>query len=188
MEDKDKKKFEDDLDEILDAEYEEVGEDEEVSAKENEKKDTAEESKETDDYEELKNQLLRLQADFTNYKRRTEKDRAGYLELGVSKLANDLFPVIDNLERALLNIEEYYGDDEVFKGITLIDDQLMEVLEKHDIEEIKAAGEKFDPNFHHAVAVVETDEVEPDVVVDVLQKGYKINDTVLRPSMVRVSK
>lgn len=188
MEEKDKKNFEEDLDEILDAEYETVDDDEEeVVEEETEEVKESDESLSEENLE-LKNQLLRLQADFSNYKRRIEKDKAGYLQLGTCKLANDLFPVIDNLERALANIEEYYKDDEVFKGITLIDDQLIEVLKKHDIVEIKAKGEKFDPNYHHAVAVVETDEVEPDTVVDVLQKGYKINETVLRPSMVRVSK
>lgn len=140
------------------------------------------------DVDELKNQLVRLQADFSNYKKRIEKEREGYIELGVKKLAIDLLPVLDNLERALKSIEDHAGDSEIFKGINMIDDQIIEVLKKNNIVEIKAEGEKFDPNLHHAVAVVETEDMDEDMVVDVFQKGYQINDSVIRPSMVRVSK
>ncbi len=140
------------------------------------------------DVEELKNQLVRLQADFSNYRKRVEKEREGYIELGVKKLAIDLLPVLDNLERALKSIEDHAGDSEIFKGINMIDDQIVDVLKKNNILEIKAEGEKFDPNLHHAVAVVETDDLDEDMVVDVFQKGYQIKDSVIRPSMVRVSK
>lgn len=140
------------------------------------------------DVEELKNQLLRLQADFSNFRKRVEKEREGYIELGVKKLAIDLLPVLDNLERALKSIEDHAGDSEIFKGINMIDDQIVDVLKKNNIVEIKAEGEKFDPNLHHAVAVVETDDLDEDMVVDVFQKGYQIKNSVIRPSMVRVSK
>lgn len=140
------------------------------------------------DVEELKNQLVRLQADFSNYRKRIEKEKEGYIELGVKKLAIDLLPVLDNLERALKAIEDHCGDSEIFKGINMIDDQIVDVLKKNNIVEIKAEGEKFDPNLHHAVAVVETDDLDEDMVVDVFQKGYQIKDSVIRPSMVRVSK
>lgn len=140
------------------------------------------------DVEELKNQLVRLQADFSNYRKRIEKEKEGYIDLGVKKLAIDLLPVLDNLERALKSIEDHAGDSEIFKGINMIDDQIVDVLKKNNIVEIKAAGEKFDPNLHHAVAVVETDDLDEDMVVDVFQKGYQIKDSVIRPSMVRVSK
>lgn len=164
---------------ILDEKLEEAEEASHISQEENE---------EANENIELKNQLLRLQADFSNYKKRVEKEREGYVELGVKKLAIDLLPVLDNLERALNAIAEHAGDSEIFKGINMIDDQIIEVLSKNHINEIKAEGERFDPSLHHAVAVVETDEMEEDTVVDVLQKGYKINDNVIRPSMVRVSK
>ncbi|MDO5028317.1 MAG: nucleotide exchange factor GrpE [Bacillota bacterium] len=140
------------------------------------------------DLNDYKNQLLRLQADFSNYKKRVEKEKQGYIELGVKKLAIDLLPVLDNLERALKSIEDHGGDTEIFKGINMIDDQIVEVLKKHSIVEIQAEGEKFDPNLHHAVAVVEADHMDEDMVVDVFQKGYQINESVIRPSMVRVSK
>lgn len=193
MKENDNKEFENEIDEeILDADYEQVEEsDEENEKKSNKDTNVDEVIEDSDDLvesEELKNQLIRLQADFSNYKKRMEKEREGYIDLGVKKLALDILPVIDNLERALKSIEEYANDDEIFKGINLIDDQLLEVLAKNNITEIKANGEKFDPNLHHAVAMVDSEDLESDMIVDVLQKGYQINESVLRPSMVRVSK
>lgn len=205
MNKKDKEVFEENIDEeILDADFEKVEEDsEEINSENSEDNSEAEDISEKDiideetnketeeksnETEEMKNQLIRLQADFSNYKKRVEKDREGYIDLGVKKLALDILPVIDNLERALQSIEEHAKDDEIFKGINLIDDQLLEVLSRHNINEIKAEGEKFDPNLHHAVAVVESDDLESDTVVDVLQKGYQIKENVIRPAMVRVSK
>lgn len=193
MKENDNKEFENEIDEeILDADYEQVEEsDEEKEKKSNKDTNVDEVIEDSDDLvesEELKNQLIRLQADFSNYKKRMEKEREGYIDLGVKKLALDILPVIDNLERALKSIEEYANDDEIFKGINLIDDQLLEVLSKNNITEIKANGEKFDPNLHHAVAMVDSEDLESDMIVDVLQKGYQIKESVLRPSMVRVSK
>lgn len=193
MKENDNKEFENEIDEeILDADYEQVEEsDEENEKKSNKDTNVDEVIEDSDDLvesEELRNQLIRLQADFSNYKKRMEKEREGYIDLGVKKLALDILPVIDNLERALKSIEEYANDDEIFKGINLIDDQLLEVLAKNNITEIKANGEKFDPNLHHAVAMVDSEDLESDMIVDVLQKGYQINESVLRPSMVRVSK
>lgn len=193
MKENDNKEFENEIDEeILDADYEQVEEsDEEKEKKSNKDTNVDEVIEDSDDLvesEELRNQLIRLQADFSNYKKRMEKEREGYIDLGVKKLALDILPVIDNLERALKSIEEYANDDEIFKGINLIDDQLLEVLSKNNITEIKANGEKFDPNLHHAVAMVDSEDLESDMIVDVLQKGYQINESVLRPSMVRVSK
>lgn len=193
MKENDNKEFENEIDEeILDADYEQVEEsDEEKEKKSNKDTNVDEVIEDSDDLvesEELKNQLIRLQADFSNYKKRMEKEREGYIDLGVKKLALDILPVIDNLERALKSIEEHANDDEIFKGINLIDDQLLKVLAKNNITEIKANGEKFDPNLHHAVAMVDSEDLESDMIVDVLQKGYQINESVLRPSMVRVSK
>ncbi|MFB0972156.1 MAG: nucleotide exchange factor GrpE [Tissierellia bacterium] len=180
MQERDEKRVED-LEDIEDADY---------VVLEKGSENLEEEVKEDNDseVEELKNQLVRLSADFANYKKRIEKEKKEYIELGVRKLALDMLPVLDNLELALNSIEEFAKDDEIFKGITIIDDQILEVLKKNGIEAIEAKGEKFDPNLHHAVALVEAEEGESDEVVEVLQKGFKINDIVIRPSMVTVSK
>lgn len=141
-----------------------------------------------DEAEALKNQLIRLQADFSNYKKRVEKEKESWIELGIRKLATDILPVLDNLERALGSIEEHGSTEETWKGISLIDDQLIAVLEKNKITKIDAEGQMFDHNFHHAVATEEVEGKETNTVIDVLQKGYKINDAVIRPAMVRVAK
>lgn len=132
---------------------------------------------------ELQESFIRLQADFANYKRRTEQEKKDYLDLGVTKVINDLLPIIDNFERAL----EVSDDSKFAEGVEMIYTQLLELLERNGVTEIVALNEKFDPNFHHAVFAEEVDGLESDVVTEVLQKGYKLGDKVLRPAMVKVS-
>lgn len=135
-------------------------------------------------YQDLMDKFMRLQADFSNYKRRTETQKTEYVELGVKKVANDLLPVIDNFERALDSIE---NKDSTYDGILMIKNQLAGVLEKEGIVEMKALGEEFDPIFHHAVLTEDSDEYDSGYVIEVLQKGYLINEKTLRPAMVKVS-
>lgn len=131
-----------------------------------------------------KDQLIRLTADFTNYKRRVEKEKKDFLALGVKKVALDLLGVIDNFERAL----DHSDEESSFKeGVEMIYQQLLDLLKKNNICPMEALNEKFDPNRHHAVLVEEKEGVEEGVVIDVVQKGYMINDEVLRPAMVKVS-
>ena len=135
-------------------------------------------------YQDLMDKFMRLQADFSNYKRRTEAQKTEYVELGVKKVANDLLPVIDNFERALDSIE---NKDSTYDGILMIKNQLAGVLEKEGIVEMKALGEEFDPMYHHAVLTENSDEYDSGYVIEVLQKGYLINEKTLRPAMVKVS-
>ncbi len=147
--------------------------------------DCPEENPEVQAQEDLyKDQLIRLTADFTNYKRRVEKEKKDFLALGVKKVALDLLGVIDNFERAL----DHSDEDSSFKeGVEMIYQQLLDLLKKNNICPMEALNEKFDPNRHHAVLVEEKEGVEEGVVIDVVQKGYMINDEVLRPAMVKVS-
>lgn len=132
----------------------------------------------------LMDKFMRLQADFSNYKRRTETQKSEFVELGVKKIVNDLLPVIDNFERAMDSI----GDkDSTYDGIRMIKDQLTDVLKNEGIVEMKALGEEFDPMYHHAVLTEDSDEYESGYVIEVLQKGYLIDDKTLRPAMVKVS-
>lgn len=135
-------------------------------------------------YQALTDKFMRLQADFANYKRRTEAQKTEYIELGVKKIVNDLLPVIDNFERAMDSIGER---DSTYDGIMMIKDQLTEVLKKEGIVEMKALGEEFDPLYHHAVLTEDSDKYDSGYVIEVLQKGYLINDKTLRPAMVKVS-
>ncbi len=138
-----------------------------------------------DELEKMKDQFIRLQADFQNYKRRAEKDKINYMNMGLEKLAQDILPVVDNFERAIDSAENH---DSFYDGIVLIERSLVEVLNKFEIKEIDCLNKPFDPNFEHAVLLSEEDGVESGLVTEVLQKGYTIDGKVLRPAMVKVSK
>ena len=135
---------------------------------------------------ELNKKYMRLAADFQNFKRRTEKEKSDIYQYANEKIALDIIEVIDNFERALAHIEEYQ-DKQFAEGVEKIYKQLQGVLEKNSIEEIKAEGEVFDPNFHNAVMTKEEPGVESGVVLSDMQKGYLLNGRGIRPSMVVVS-
>lgn len=132
----------------------------------------------------LRDQLIRLQADFTNYKRRSENERKEYLDLGIQKVVLDMLVVVDNFERALSQVNE---KDSFSEGVELIYSQLKDLLNKYEVKEINETNIKFDPNMHHAVLVEEREGVEDGIVIDILQKGYKMKEKILRPAMVKVS-
>ncbi len=142
----------------------------------------AEEPKE-DEALRWKEQAARLQADFTNYRRRVEEEKKTFVSLGVKKIALDILGVMDNLERAV----DASGDASLDEGVGLIAKQMKDVLARHEIVEMEAEGMAFDPMKHHAVLVESVEGKDPDQVIDVLQKGYMIGDEVLRPAMVKVS-
>lgn len=169
----------------LDEEVKDIIEESETEVKDEENKEDSVESNESvEKADAIKEQFIRLQADFANYKRRTENEKKDYIELGVKKIVNDLLPVVDNFERALQLETE---DKSFLEGIEMIYKQFCGLLEKNSIVEIKSQDEKFDPNLHHAVLVEEREGVEEGIVIEVLQKGYMINDKVLRPAIVKVS-
>lgn len=174
----------DNLDENKELENENI----EDVVKEDEVQDDSQEvtndSSDDEKYQDLMDKFMRLQADFANYKRRTEAQKTEYVELGVKKIVNDLLPVLDNFERALDSVGE---KDSTYDGILMIKDQLTDVLKKEGIVEMKALGEEFDPTYHHAVLTEDSDEYDSGYVIEVLQKGYLINDKTLRPAMVKVS-
>ncbi len=126
----------------------------------------------------------RLMADFQNYKRRTEKEKSDIYAYANEKLIVGLLEVIDNFERAVLSDT---ADKKYAEGMEMIFRQLKSVLEKSGLEEIKALGEGFDPNFHNAVMTEDNDQFESGSVTEVLQKGYTLNGKVIRPSMVKVN-
>ena len=135
--------------------------------------------------EETKDRLLRLQAEFVNYKRRVEREKSELYVYGCETMAKDLLPVVDNVERALDSIRE--KDEAVYQGIDMIWRQMVQVLKKHQIEEIVAEGQPFDMNVHHAVQTEPCeDENRKNTVAEVLQKGYRMKERVLRPAMVKV--
>lgn len=134
--------------------------------------------------EELKNQLIRLQADFVNFRNRTEREKSNALIFANEALILKLLPVLDNFNRAFghLNVE-----DDVVKGFVMIKEQLENVLKGEFLEEILSDGEAFDPNVHNAIMTEAREGVESGIVLETFEKGYKIKEKVIRPSMVKVS-
>lgn len=127
----------------------------------------------------------RAQADFINFKRRTEQERNEVVMLASATLMLSLLPVLDDLERALESVSEKLSGFTWVDGIELIYRKLKATLEGHGLSEIKALGEPFDPNCHEAALYAEG---EVGKVIEELQKGYRLHDRVLRPSMVKVGK
>lgn len=129
--------------------------------------------------------LRRLTADFENYKRRAQREKEELSLYGAEQFVKTILPVLDNLERALAAT----GDEQALRtGVELTARQLREALARAGVLPIAAAGEQFDPNLHMAVAVDVESEAAEDTIVAELQRGYKMNDRVLRPSMVKVAK
>jgi molecular chaperone GrpE len=125
----------------------------------------------------------RVQADFENYRKRAAREAAAAGERAKSGLVRELLPVVDNLERALASAEE--GEQHLAQGVRLVHSELIAVLERNGIQQFDPAGEKFDPTEHEALSV--RDEGEVGLVLDVVEKGYRSNGTVLRPARVVVS-
>ncbi len=135
-----------------------------------------------------KNEYLRAYADLENTKKRLEKDKNNAVAFANEAFAKDLLTVLDTFENALNSIEQIQSSDEesiekIKEGIKLTYDKLLSVLKKHGVEEVSCEGE-FDPNYHQAVMQVESDEHKSGDIVQVLQKGYKLKERLLRPAMV----
>ena len=135
--------------------------------------------------QEKNDRILRLQADFENFRRRTSKEKEELAAVITQNLLTDLLPLLDNFERAMA-VEQ--SDVEAFqKGVEMIFTQLREVMEKHGLENVEAEGVPFDPNIHQAVMRVENPDVEDGMITQVLQKGYQAKGRVIRPAMVQVA-
>jgi len=136
--------------------------------------------------EELMQTMIRRQADFENFRKRTERDRHEEGRRGVERLILDLIPVIDAFDRAI-QAHESPVYDEYRKGVTLIRKQLWDSIARHGVQRIDAAGKIFDPHLHQAIERVETEEVPDGSVVTVFQDGYLFHGKVLRPAIVGVA-
>jgi molecular chaperone GrpE len=129
--------------------------------------------------------LLRALADFDNYRRRIERDRASAARSGKRDVILSLLEVLDGFDRALNHIDD--APSSVAQGVQAIHRNLLGVLERHGVTRFDSLGEPFDPRFHDAIGTVNSDEVESGTVADELQRGYRWGDQVLRPARVRVA-
>ena len=137
--------------------------------------------------DENEEKYLRLYAEFENYKRRIQKENEINKTYQAQRVLTDILPAIDNIERAL----QIEGDDETFKslqkGVQMVHESLINALKDNGLEEIEAEGQEFDPNLHQAVVQDDNPDFKSGEITQELQKGYKLKDRVLRPSMVKVN-
>ncbi len=166
------------------AEAKAEGEASEEADKEEAAEKAEEEAKKAEEAE--SERYMRLMAEFQNFKRRVAREKSDIHAYANEKIVGELLPVLDNFERAL---STEGGDLEAYaKGMQLIFEQLKKALENAGLEEIKAMDETFDPNVHNAVMTETVEDKEDGTITNVLQKGYKLRDKVIRPSMVAVNK
>ena len=136
--------------------------------------------------EELEDRVKRQMAEFDNFRKRTEKEKAAMFETGAKSVIEKILPVVDNFERGLASVPEEEKDGAIAQGMQMIYKQLMTELENLDVKPIPAVGEEFNPKFHNAVMQTESEEFESGTVAQELQKGYTYRDSVVRHSMVAV--
>ena len=149
--------------------------------KKKEKKDKKDEK-----IEELTDRLTRQLAEFDNYRKRTEKEKASMYTIGAKDIVEKILPVVDNFERGLATVE-HPEDDPFAEGMNKIYKQLVKTLEVMGVTVIEAVGQEFDPNLHNAVMHVEDEEAGENIIVEEFLKGYKYKDIVVRHSMVKVA-
>jgi molecular chaperone GrpE len=136
--------------------------------------------------EELNNKYVRLYAEFDNYKKRVNKDKEELVKYGNESLIYELLPIMDSLELALKHATEQPLAG-IVQGVEMTLKELQRTLEKFGVSRIEAAGKKFDPSIHHAMAQVEREDIEEKMVAEEMRTGYLFRDKVLRPSLVSVS-
>lgn len=134
----------------------------------------------------LRNTLIRLQADFDNYRKRTDRERHQERHRGAEIIVESLLPVLDGFDRAISSHRDP-AHNEYREGFQLIRKQFLDALTKHGLQKIETDRKRFDPNFHHAIERVETTDQPDDTVLEELQAGYTFHGKVLRPAMVRVA-
>ena len=176
---------------VEDAAAESVKEEKEETAQE-EKKDKKFWKKEKKDknaelVEELTDKVKRQMAEFENFRKRSEKEKAGMFEMGAKSVIEQILPVIDNFERGLSAVPEEAKADPFVEGMEKIYRQFMDTMDKLNVKPIEAVGTEFHPDFHNAVMHVEDEEAGENVVVEEFQKGYLYKDQVVRHSMVKVA-
>ena len=137
---------------------------------------------------ELQDLLLRRQAEFDNFRKRADRERMEFAEYAAMDAVRAILPVIDDLERAMrAAATTESADNEFVKGVNLVYQRLMESLKKLGLEPISTTDQKFDPHLHHAVKMVQNEELEDHTILDTYQSGYNFKGKLLRPAMVEVA-
>lgn len=136
----------------------------------------------------LYDQLLRRQAEFENYRKRVERERADTFQRARADVVLEMIPILDNLERALVSLEQSEGDAEALRhGVELIHKQFRDALTKFGLQPVESVGRTFDPHLHEAVTIEPTDEHQENTIIEEFQRGYTLGDRLLRPAKVKVA-
>lgn len=159
-------------------------EDREHSEKKQKAKKKTREQQLSEDLDDAKDKMLRVMAEYDNYRKRTDREKQSAVSLGTALAVERILPVLDTLEMAA---SAETADTDYKKGVEMTVSMFKTALESLGVVEIEADGKPFDPNIHNCVASEENDTCESGTVIRVMQKGYKLNDKVIRPSMVAVS-
>ena len=166
--------------------------DEESIAETAEESSDKQENEEISEIQKLKNELaekedkfLRICAEYDNFRKRSQKEKSDLYVTSKADLIKELLPILDNFERAAENSETDFEGYK--KGIELIFNQFLQLLEKYGVDSFGERGEEFDPNLHSAVTVVEDDELGENSIAQVFSKGYKLGDKIIRPATVTVA-
>ena len=135
-----------------------------------------------------KDRFIRLSAEFDNYRKRKQREIDEFKKFANEMVFKQFLPVVDNLERAMASAENNQDINTLLKGVKLTHKEILKVFQDFNVKPVQAEKQPFDPNFHQAVTQKETNEVPENTVTDVLQTGYLLNDRLIRPAMVVVSK
>jgi len=136
--------------------------------------------------DEIRDRHMRKLAEFENHKKRSERERQEYFKIALAGFANDFLPILDNFERAVAHARPQDLESDIGQGILITRKQLAELWKRYGLIPIDTSG-AFDPNLHEAVATEETDKIPPNTIVEELQKGFFLNDRLIRPASVKVS-
>ena len=137
--------------------------------------------------EELSDKLLRQMAEFDNFRKRSEKEKAAMYDIGAKNVIDKLLPIVDNFERGFTTVAEEDKEDAFVAGMEMVYKQLMTMFETIGVKPIEAVGKEFNPDLHNAVMHVEDENVGENIIVEEFQKGYTYHDIVVRYSMVKVA-
>ena len=137
--------------------------------------------------EDLNDRLRRQMAEFDNFRKRSEKEKSQMFDMGAKSIIEKVLPIVDNFERGLAAVPEEQKDDAFVTGMDKVYKQLMTEFDSIGVKPIEAVGQEFNPDLHNAVMQVESEEFEPGIVAQELQKGYMYRDSVVRHSMVKVA-
>lgn len=137
--------------------------------------------------EELNDRLMRLMAEYDNYRKRTDKEKSVMFEMGAKSIVEKIIPVIDNFERGFATVSDSDKDDPFVMGMDKVYSQFVTTMEEAGVKPIEAVGKEFDPDIHNAVMHVEDESLGDNIVAEELQKGYMYKDSVVRYSMVKVA-